>query len=276
MTIRRDNVQANSVGPEKLVKSFREARYGFEPFAQQPHPFTVTGGDGGAPTGTTGNQNAFNTGYNTFTWFVLGTQTIVAPVFTTDGFYDFSLDQTLSDGWSLLVNGNNTVTTGGNQPAHYTMGTDEAFVRLVFSAEDVSGVNLLVGFRKVEAFQADFNDYDELAGIQVLGDSSSAAAAINAVNILNNAATNTDDTGDTLADATDVELLVKITGRTVTVFIDGAEPTTTPDSFTFDDGEVVTPFVNFLQTTDVSGELKLKRLEWGLLADYNNTTLGTP
>ena len=139
MTIRRDNVQNDSVGPEKLVKSFREARYGFEPFAQQPFSFTLTDGFGD-PTGTTGNQNAFNTGYNTFTWFVLGTQTILVPSFTTDGFYDFGLDQTLSDGWELLVNGTTGVTTGGNQPAHYTMGTDECFVRLVFSVEDVSGI----------------------------------------------------------------------------------------------------------------------------------------
>lgn len=275
MTVQRRTIGDGVVGPEKLAKSFREARYGFEPFSQQPFSFTLTDGFGD-PTGTTGNQNGFNTGFNNFVWFVKGTQTLLVPVFTTDGFYNFALDQTLNDGWELLVGGNNTVTTGGNQPAHYTVGTDEFFVRLLFSAENVSGVNLLAGVRKVEAFQADFNDYDELAGLQVLGDSSSAAAVINAVNILNNAATNTDDTGDTLADATDVELLVLVEGRSVKVRINGADPSQEVDAFTFDDGEVVTPFVNFLQTTDLSGELKLKRLEWGLLEDYNGVVLTTP
>ena len=280
MTIRRDNVQADSVGPEKLVKSFREARYGFEPFSRTPFSWLVAGSAGGGyadPTGTAGNIIGLNTGHNTFAWRVVGTQTIVAPVLTTDGFYDFSLDQTLAEGFSLIVEGNNTVTTGGNAPAHYTMGTDSGcFFRVLVSAEDISGVDLTIGFRKVEAFQADFNDYDELAGLQILGDSLSAAAAINAVGILNNGATDTDDTGDTVADATAVELLVKVSGRVVEYVIDGAAPSTTPSTFTFDDGEVITPFIHFVQTTDLSGELKFQRAEWGLIEDYNNTTLATP
>jgi hypothetical protein len=284
MTIRRDNVQADSVGPEKLVKSFREARYGFEPFSRSPHSWLAVGNGGTVsgyadPTGTGGNVIGLDTGYNTFVWTVIGTQgdAKLTPRLTTDGYYDFSLDNTLSDGFELLVGGDSLVTTGGNLPSHYTMGTDSgAFVRLKFKAINASGVDLVVGFRKVEAHQADFNSYDELAGLQVLGDSSSAAAAINAVNILNNAATNSDSTGDTLADATSVELAVFITGRVVTVTIDGAATSTEVDAFSFDDGEVVQPFIQFTQTTDLCTELSFQRLEWGLIEDYNDTTLGTP
>jgi hypothetical protein len=282
MTIRRDNVQADSVGPEKLVKSFREARYGFEPFSNSPRSWLIAGSAGGGyadPTGTAGNVIGLDTGYNTFAWTVIGTagDSKLLPVMTTDGYYDFSLDNTLSDGFGLIIGGDHKVTTGGNLPTHYTMGTDSgAFVRLKFKTVNASGINLVVGFRKVEAHAADFNDYDELAGLQVLGDDSSAAAAINAVNILNNATTNTDSTGDTLADATSVELAVFITGRVVTVTIDGAAPSTAVDAFTFDSGEVVQPFIQFTQATDVCTELSFQRLEWGLIEDYNDTTLGTP
>lgn len=281
MTIRRDNVQADSVGPEKLVHSFREARYGFEPFSSSPRSWLIAGSAGGGyadPTGTGGNVIGLDTGYNTFAWTVIGTQgdSKLLPVMTTDGYYDFSLDNTLADGFGLIVGGNHTVTTGGNVPSHYTMGTDEAFVRLKFKTVNASGIDLVVGFRKVEAHAADFNDYNDLSGVRVLGDSSSAAAAISAVNILNNAATNSDALGDTLADATSVELAVFITGRSTSITIDGAAPTTAPDSFTFDSGDVVQPFIQFTQTTDVCAELTFQRFEWGLLADYNNSTFTIP
>lgn len=276
MAIVRDSVGAEQIGPEVLSKSFREARYGYEPFAQVPFSWTVTTNGYGDPTGTTGNENAFHTGRNNFVWHVKGTQTIVVPSFTTDGFYDFGLDQTLNDGFELLVGGSTGVTTGGNNPAHYKMGTDEAFFRLLFSAEDISGADLLVGFRKVAAFTADWNDYTDLAALRVLGDSSSAAGAVSIETILNNAATSQTATGDTVADATATEFLVEIRGRTARFFVNGASPSTDLTTFVFDDTDVVTPFVFFLNTTDVVGELKLRRAEWGLLADKPASTLTVP
>jgi hypothetical protein len=275
MTIRRRNVAEGEIGPEILSRSFREARYGFETFSRVPHSFDVAAGFG-TPVGSAGHENAFFTGANTWLWHVLGTQTLLIPVLTTDGFYNFGLDQTLADGWELLVGGAEGVTTGGNVPTHYTVGTDEAFFRLLFSAEDVSGAHIVIGFRKVEAFQDDYNDYDELAGVEILGDSSSAAGAISIVSILNNATTSSTDTTDTLADATAVEVMVKIVGRTVRFEINGAPPTVDVTDFQFDSGEVVQPFVFFLNTTDVVGELKLRRAEWGLLADKPQSTITVP
>ena len=271
----RTSVDQRQVGPETLSDSLRNYRYGFEPFAQQPFSFTLTDGFGD-PTGTAGNQNAFFTGRNTLVWHVLGTQDILVPVFTTDGYYNFGLDQTLADGWELLFGGTEGVTTGGNVSTHYTVGTHDCFFRLRFAAEDISGANLIVGFRKVEAFQADYEDYDELAGIQTLGASGTATGAINIVSILNDAATSSTSTGDTTADTTDYEFLVKVdSDGAVTFAIDGAPPSTTA-TFTFDDGEIIQPFVHFLNTTDVVGELKLQRAEWGLLADLPLSTILVP
>jgi len=275
MPVQRRTVAPGVVGPELLSKSFREGRYGFETFSQQPFSWTVTDGFGD-PTGTTGNQNAFFSGKNTWLWHVRGTQTILVPSLTTDGFYNFALDQTLADGWELLVGGNETVTTGGDIPTHYTMGTDDCFFRLLVNVEDASGLDLYVGLRKVEAFQATIDDYDELAAVRVLGDSSSAAADITLERILNNAATASTQTGDTLADATDLEILVQTSGRTVGFFLNGAAPSTDVTNFQFDSGEVVMPFVAFAQTTDLTGEFKLKRAEWGLLADKPISTLTVP
>ena len=261
------------VGPETLSKSLRHKRYFYEPFVKQPFSWTITTDGYGNPTGTTGNVNGIHTGFNNFAWQVKGTQTIVVPSVTTDHAYDFGLDQTLADGFEL--NPSTVVVTNATyaHPLHYTVGTDEAYFRLLFSAEDVSGADLTVGFRLVEAYQTAVASYDTYAGIRVLGDSSSAAGAITLVNELDASATAATDTTDTLADGTAVEFEVRIVGTKARFFINGASPTIDLRTFAFTSGDVVMPFVFFLNTTDVVGELKFIRMEGGLLADHPGVLL---
>jgi len=178
MTIQRRSLGDGIVGPEKLSVSQRYKRYFYEPFVQEPFSWTITTDGYGDPTGTTGNVNGIHTGFNNFTWVVLGTQTIVVPAITTDHVYNFGIDQTLADGFEL--NPSTVVVTNATyqHPLHYKVGTDEAYFRLLFSAEDISGADLHVGFRKVEAYQTAVGTYTDYAAIRVLGDSTSAAGAI--------------------------------------------------------------------------------------------------
>ena len=269
-------VDVREVGPETLSKSYRERRYGYETFSGLPFCWSDVDGFGN-PVGTAARVNGLNTGQNNWSWFIIGTQTIVVPATTTDGFYDFGLDQTVAEGTELVPGGNpDKATTGGNAPYHYTIGTDACFFRLVFSAEDVSGADVTVGLRRVEAFNATRDDYLDLAALRVLGDSTSAAGDISTETILNNGTTTSTSSTDTLADGTAVEFLVKASATGVVTFaVNGVAPSTT-QAFTFDDGDIVVPFIHFLNTTDVGGEFKLRRAEWGLLADLSNSTLTVP
>jgi hypothetical protein len=140
----------------------------------------------------------------------------------------------------------------------FTVGTHDAFIRVKLNVADVSGSDdCAVGFRKAEAYQAAIDNYDEMAALNLI------SGTINIETILNNGATTTTSTTDTVADGVDVELEVRVdNGGVVSYVIDGAAPTTTA-AFTFDDGEVIVPFLYFLHATDVAGVVLLKEWECG-------------
>lgn len=269
MTISRKALGDGVVGPEKLSASARHGRYFYEPFTKQPFAWSFVDGFGN-PVGTTARVNGLFTGFNTFSYYILGTQTIVMPVLTTDHTYDFGLDQTLADGFELNPStpllGSETNATYAN-PLALKVGTDDGFIRLLFSAEDVSGLDLAVGFRKVQAYATALATYTDFAVIRVLGDSSSATGAITLVTDNDNAGESTTTTTDTLADATAIELEVQLRGSKAKFLKNGGDFTVTNTSFTFDDADVLIPFVYVLQTTDLTGELKFIRMEGGLLED---------
>jgi hypothetical protein len=142
--------------------------------------------------------------------------------------------------------------------------TDGAFfMQATFTLEDASGASLLLaGFHKVEPYQTDFNNYDELACIGVNG--SANPNTIKIATILNNAATVVTDTTNTWADAATKTLKVLVSAAgAVTYQIDGAAPSTTA-AFSFDSGEVVTPFVGFIHSADVAGKVEMSLFECGL------------
>ena len=217
---------------------------------------TLNATGGGAATGAAGDENYLTIidgkGAQTLEYHILGTQTILFPQRHADGL-DIGMDQTDNDGVELC---------GGIESGSYcayTVGTDGAvFIRLKFSVADVSGTDdLAIGFRKREAYQANVDDYDEMAALNVI------SGDIKIETILNAAATVTTDTTDNWADAATHTLEVRVSAAgVVTYLIDGAAPTTTA-AFTFDNGEVIVPFLFFLNATDLAGEVVLKDLEFG-------------
>lgn len=227
----------------------------FEEFNQPVAAFADAGG--GAATGTAGDVNILVTPENTFEYAIKGIQTIIAPVVTTVGL-DLGMDQTDNDGVELT----NGIIAASRQRNVFVVGTDEPFfVRAKIKVEDISGTDdLCVGFRKAEAYQANVDDYDEAAFLQVGG---GAAGRYNSETILNNAATTTTNLGLTAwADGETHELEVRVTGRAVTFYVDGDRAAAAP-SFNFDSGEIVIPFLFFLHATDVAGKVELIEWEWG-------------
>lgn len=222
-------------------------------FTKLPDPIAAAPLGAGAATGTAGDVNLLMwplTG--TLEYIIKGTQTILGPAMVAGGLDIGSLDQTANDGIELVTSGN---------AGTFTVGTDAAFyMEVELTIADVSGTDdCFVGFRKVEDGEANLDDYDELAGLNVI------SGAINIETILNGDDTTTTDTTDTWADGEKKKLRIEVSAAGVVTYkIDDAPPTTTA-AFTFDNGEVVRPCIFFLQDTDIAGSCPIGYLEVGHL-----------
>lgn len=238
---------------DAINRRYWDDKYIFENFKQNP---VYSNKAGGAATGTAGDENILILPTTAFEYHVLGTQTIVAPTITASGLDMGSMDQTANDGLEL----NHGILS--SQIPSFIVGTDAAFfLRARFSIADVSGTDdCAIGFRKVEANQANVDDYADMAVLNVI------SGNINIETIVGGAATTTTDTTDNWADGETHELEVRVSAAgVVTYLIDGAAPTTTA-AYTFTDALNVMPFFYFLEDTDIAGAVPLMVWECGYLA----------
>ena len=188
----------------------------------------------------------------------IGTQTILIPAASTSGM-NYGYDQTNDEGVQWVA----SMNTHKGYPGvdRFTVGTHGAFyVEMQYTIADVSGTDdCLLGFRKVEAFQAAVDDYDEMAALNVI------SGDINIETILNGGGTTTTDTTSNWADGESHTLRVDVSATGVVNYkVDGVQPSTVA-AFTFDDGEVVTPFWYFLNAAHLAGAVTLQSVKWGLL-----------
>jgi hypothetical protein len=243
------DLKDDTIRPGKL-----DRRYTYEQFEVDP---VTSKRLGGAATGTAGDVNLAHFPETGFEWHVKGTQDILAPVLTASG-WDINQDQTSGDGIEI------TQGITARSPGAFVVGTDPAFFfAATLKVADASGAtNLFVGFRKAEGYQADEDNYDEMAAIGING--TADPNTIKLATILNNAATTSTDTTDTWADAAEKTLKVLVSAAgAVTYQINGSAPTTVA-AFTFDAGEVVVPFIYFVNGGDVAGAVELSAWECGL------------
>lgn len=183
-----------------------------------------------------------------------GTALYNFPYTSTSGL-EIPLDADVTDGVTACEITNGILTTG---PATYTVGSfpDNAPIMFecIIKIDDITDLDqLFMGFRKAEAYQAEPDNYDELAAIHV-GETGATVAdgQINIATILNGGATIYTDTTETdWADAGEHTLRVEVTNTGVCTFkYDGEEPTVSK-TFSFDDGEVIIPFL-FVENTSGS------------------------
>lgn len=215
---------------------------------------------GGAATGTAGDRNIMLLPPNgpnqpglAAEWHVKGTQTILTPSLGTNGL-NLGMDQTDNDGIEVLPGG---ITA--RSPLAFVVGTDRAFFfEVKAQIEDVSGADpFLIGFRKAEASQADWNDYAEAAYLGIV------AGDIKSSTILTGAATVDTDTTDNAADATPLTFRVNVSGAGVVTYLVNAAAPTTVAAYTFPNGTVVVPSIYFLHGSDVAGTVELVHLDVG-------------
>lgn len=212
-------------------------QFTFENFVQNP---VVSKLGGGASSGTTGDTNIMELTYSDFEYNIKGTQTITAPSIVTvsesvSGL-NVEMDQTANDGVEIC---------GGilnSSPTAFKIGASKPFyfrARLTLS-NPLNTDDCAVGFRKQEAYQANIDDYADMAVLNVI------AGDIKIETIKGGAATVTTDTTDNFAANAikDLEVQIDQSGA-VTYLVNGVEPTiVAPYSFT--DDLFVTPFFFFL------------------------------
>lgn len=208
---------------------------------------------GGATSGT-----ATNVLYTPNLWLEYqpkGTQTILAPVVVSvsEGVsaLNIGMDQTDNDGVELcagIINSNNMAFKIGEAAAF--------FLRVRFSIQTVLGTDdCAVGFRKVEAYQANIDDYADMAVLNVI------SGDIFIETIQSGAATVTTDTTQNWANGEthQLEVFVSNTG-VVTYTIDNAAPTVTA-AYTFTDALYVVPFM-FMLNANAAQIGQCNILEW--------------
>jgi len=257
----RSMADGRAVIPTKLVPELYEHRYfkqvfpGALPIGSAPNGY-------GDPTGATGDSNILqfrgplgpmDAGYH-----IKGAgQTLLAPSNdAANGHLLAGLDVGAAEGVEYLLGQMLSV----HNPFAVKCGDTEyaaTFIRMKGILADVSAVaECAVGWRKAEAFQANLDDYDELACLNL------QAGTLNQETILNNGTTATTDTGETVADGVSFTLESQIRQRRVVNLFDGVD--VSAPLFDFDADEIVVPFIFFLQGGSGSA-FSISELEVGQL-----------
>lgn len=231
-----DGLMVGDLKATGAVKASNNKRYCLEEFKVQP-VCTLINATTAGPSGTADTANTAQFGSNVFEYVAKGTQTIIGLGSLSTTGCSVAGDQTDNDGREIAFAGGIT----SRALRAYTVGS-AFYARLKFSIATVLGTDdCAFGFRKAEAYQTNLDDYDEMAVLNVI------SGNINIETILNGAGTATTDTTENWADGETHELRVNVAADgAVTFAVDGNAPTTTA-AFSFDAGEVVIPFMFFLQ-----------------------------
>lgn len=237
--------------PQAINRRYWDQKYWFDNF--QVNPITAAVG-GGAATGVAGDNNVLYTAFGQYEWNVIGTQTILAPKLDTYGL-NLVQDNTAGDGIELCM-GQTALS-----PMAFTIGSDAAFfLQAVFKVQDVSGANpLIIGFRKVQAFDATLANYTDFVAIGIVG----TAAKIQTETQLNTGGVVTTDSTQTASDGTAFQLKIMVSSTGVVTYQYNYATPTVVAAFTFDSGDVVIPFIRFTEAADITTQAATNYLECG-------------
>ncbi len=143
-------------------------------------------------------RNAIRTARGQLTYFTNIEAQTLEPVIVANGL-DIGCDQTDGDGIGLdwgLETVNRSVST-------FMAHTDKMYAKARVTIDTVAGLDFVFGFRKAEAFQKDYNNYDEMVALRL------NAGALYIESILNGGATIDTDTTDTVTDGDVIDLYLE-------------------------------------------------------------------
>lgn len=236
---------------DAINRRYWDQKYWFDNF--QVNPISAKVG-GGAATGTAGDLNVLYTAFGQYEYNIIGTQTTLAPVIDAFG---LNLTMTGTAGQGIELSMGQTALS----PMAFTINEDAAFFFQVdVKVQDVSGSNpLIIGFRKVQAFNATLSNYTDFVSIGIVG----TAGHIQLQTQLNTGGVTTTDTTQIAVDGAVMQLKIKISSTGVVTYeYNYAEPTVVA-AFTFDANDIVIPFLRFTEAADVTTEAAINYLECG-------------
>lgn len=253
ITATTGNIESTAGTVSGLFSSFSGLN---ETFSQEPILQAIAN-TGAAPVTTTNVANIMGIqgGYNMYS-FNIGTQDIIAPRMTTTGLLT-SCDLTAADGkeYNFGVNANNKFA--------FTIGTSPAFfIQLQVNAADIGGLDpFLVGFRRQEANNVAYTAYTDMAAIGARATTAADVCVITTV--LNAGAFTYTNTTDAWTDGTTKTFRVNVSAAgVVTYLINGVAPTVTA-AFTFDNTDVVMPFIHHIFGAATPGAINWISLQIG-------------
>ena len=217
---------------------------------------------GAAPTGGAGDVNLMYLQDGCLMeQYCITAQTIIAPRMDATAGLSIGLDLVDDNGAEYNFGARN------NAKHAYTIGTSAAFfIEAQIYVADLSGCEpLLLGFRKVQANNADYTLYTDFYGIGL--NNATSATAVTLASQLNSGGVTLQSSGDAWGgDGTTqtLKVLVSATG-VVTATISGVAPSA-PLAYTFDNADVVMPYLHFLHDTTTPGVIGLKSLKCGFQA----------
>jgi len=192
--------------------------------------------------------------------YIIGTNTIICPRMDATGLLT-SLDLTAAEGFEL-----NFGATRANSRHSYTIGTSPAFFfELSFTVADVTGCEpFYFGFRKTQANQSLYSNYTDFVGYGLNNLVAGGDCVIGTQ--LNTGGLNSTDTNDAFADGATHTLQVLVSAAGVVTFtFDGGAPTAT-QAYTFDNGDVVHPYIHSLFGAGAPGTIHLQSMKIGYQA----------
>lgn len=238
---------------DAINRRYWDQKYWFDNFTINPVTSKV---GGGAATGAAGDNNVLFTAFGQYEWNVIGTQTILAPSLDAFGL-NLVQDATSGDGIEL------TMGKTALSPMAFTINQDAAFfLQAVFTSEDASGTNpLIIGFRKVQAFNATLSTYTDFVSIGIVGTANPNTVKIQTQ--LNTGGVVTTDTTQTVADGVVTQLKIKVSSTGVVTYELNYQPPVVVAAFQFTSGNIVIPFIRFTEAADVTTQASINYLECG-------------
>lgn len=230
----------------------------------QMSPSTCTAANtGGVATGATGDLNILSCQQGfMMEQFVLGAgQTIIKPVMDANGLL-ISGDLTATEGFEYNLGAART-----NSRSAFTIGTSAAFfLEIELYVADMSGGNpYMIGFRKSEANNATFANYTDYAAIGLNSVTSGTNVVI--LDELNSGGQTATDTTDAWGgDASSQTLKVLVSAAGVVTFEVGGSAASAAPAYTFDNADVVVPFIHLVHGAASPGAVNIVSWKCGFQA----------
>jgi hypothetical protein len=235
--------------------------YMYEPFEEgDDKGLGILAFDGSAFAGTTAEANTlFLPRGNRLECYAKGAGQTLPPDMDAGGL-DIGGDQTDDEGYECASH----VGTATGSP--FVIGTSPAFYfKVSILVGDADGTDdLHCGIRKIEATEANFDDYTDFVSLGVNTAASPMAIKIETAN--DDAATTSTDTTDTVAEDIVYTMKFLVSAAGVVTYQHDADTLGTleaPDAtaaYTFDDGDLVHPFCWYINSANIADEVVIS--EW--------------